>query len=295
MREQPSTACQEAVDILWLLIAYKNLDEVDDYIDHLDHIKGDSCYRYAICDNSPTSGRSRHEGRPDVCRTSRPDNPGYLDGGLAALSEASERGWNDAAWVSLSNTDLEWISGDPNVRLAEHDHDLPVVLAPRITEGPTCIEKNPHVMTRRSLRRLQINRILTFSKYSTMAYQTAAMLRAQFGGGSSKVRRASQEWELAHPQGTRFYSPYGAVMFFSHGFAAASSLPRGIPLLAEEYFIAEAAQAIDAPVVYEPRIHVHHNAHTTTGPKVTARRAAGTSHAFKRVYEHARQRHIDGA
>lgn len=281
---------KDPVDLLWLLIAYKNIHEVDDYIDHLDAIRGNRKYRYAICDNSPEPQESRHSHRDDVRTTLRPDNPGYLDGGLAALEAADPTNWGHSKWIALSNTDLDWVTGDPAKSLAKHDHRIPQLLAPRITEGALSIEKNPHVLRRRSEARLRLNRLLTLTKYSTLVYQSAALMRTRLGGGNSSLRRDASAWSGAHPSGTQFYSPYGAIMFFSNAFEPWKTLPRGVPLLAEEYFIAETARQYSAPVTYVPQMHVYHEAHTTTGPKVTLRRASGTSKAFREIYWHSRNR-----
>lgn len=280
------------IDILWLLIAYNNLEEVDEYIDQLDSIKEErSIYRYAITDNSPTTGVSKHADRSDVAFVARTDNPGYLDGGRAALSAARDVGWASERWVALSNTDLLWTSGDPAPRLGEHRHEAPCIIAPRVTEGSPPIDKNPHVIRRRTSRRLALNYVATSTVATSLVYHLAALIRSRLGRGTSADRRTPSAWARQYPPGTEFYSPYGAVMFFSQGFDAENSLPANVPLLSEEYFIAEAASRIPAPVVYEPRIHAFHDAHTTTGPKIHPRRARGTRTAFKAIYTDSRGGH----
>lgn len=278
--------------VLWLLVAFRNMREVDLFVDHLDQIRtGGAEFIYAICDNSPEGPTaSRHGGRDDVVLTSRPDNPGYLDGGLAAMAAAGSAVWEPCDWVVLSNTDLVFRTGDPTSVLQTYDASSATVLGPRITEGATSVEKNPHVFARRSVRRLWANWLLTSTTTSTMAYQTVAAGRLRFGQGEAGVRSDASSWERLHPRGERFYAPYGAIIFFSHDFFEVTGLPRGVPLLAEEYFIAETARDSGTPVFYESRIHVHHSAHTTTGPKITARRARGTSRAFRAIYHHARSR-----
>jgi hypothetical protein len=85
------------------------------------------------------------------------------------------------------------------------------------------------------------------------------------------------------PSGTRMYAVYGAIIVFSRGFLSRVDLPEHVPLLAEEFAIAEVARRADVPITFEPRLHMHHDPHTTTGPAVTPRRAAMLSKAFRYI------------
>lgn len=280
-----------APDLIWLLVAYRNLGQVDDFVDQLRALPGSERFGYAICDNSPETGVSRHANCPDTVFVARPDNPGYLEGGLAGLdAHVTAAGGAVPEWVALSNTDLSFRSGNPLTALALHDAHKPCVIAPRITEGESCVEKNPHVVARRSLRRLRANATFAIHPITTMAYQLMAIVRSDVLKRREAGRHHSRAWRETYAEGTVFYSPYGALMFFSRRFIEARPLPRRVPLLAEEYFIAEAAADHGAPVLFEPRIHAHHDAHVTTGSKVSLTRARGTSRAFKEIYLDARRR-----
>jgi GT2 family glycosyltransferase len=276
-------------ELLWLLVAYGNMPEVDRYVDDLRRLPHSEQFRFAICDNSSVPTPSRHAGAADVDVVIRPDNPGYLEGALVAMESATARG---AApdWVALSNTDLEICSGNPLDALREWRPDSPVVIAPRITEGAGMTEKNPHLVRPRTLRRHAINAKVTSMKAGALAYTALHAVRWKISQALGTSRHDTTEWDAAHPDGTRFYSPYGALMFFSRGFFEAGGLPHGVPLLAEEYFIAETARELGAPVVFAPAIHVHHTPHSTTGPKVTRLRADLLTTAFRAVHDHARTR-----
>lgn len=272
-----------------LLVAYGNMQEVDTFVDHARAMLGQGI-SFAICDNSPQAVISRHCGDPQVTITMRPDNPGYLEGALVALEARTLATEERPDWIVLSNTDLRFETTNLRQRLAAYNASAPLVIAPRVTEGQRRIEKNPHLATRRTLRRLRLNSLIAATPLSAMAYQTGALLRGSLRQGVSRLREVPDEWARIHPAGTRFYSPYGAIIIFSRGFFEAGGLPRNVPLLAEEYFIAEAALEYDAPVIYEPDIHVHHSANTTTGPRVTLRRARRTSAAFRAISEDAYRR-----
>ncbi len=156
--------------VLFLLVAYGNMDEVDGFIDHLrtaEAQRGVGEVRFAISDNHSTSQPSANAGQPDVVVVTRPDNPGYLDGGRAALAAAEAR-WPDSAdWVILTNADLELRGATLTEVLATHDPARPAVLAPRITEGPENVEKNPHVLSPRTPSRLRLNHVASRKRSST--------------------------------------------------------------------------------------------------------------------------------
>lgn len=276
-------------DLVWLLVAYKNMSEVDLYVDHLRRLPGSERFRYAICDNSPLPVPSRHAGAPEVEIVTRTDNPGYLEGALVALGAATD-GDRLPDWIALSNTDLDIRSGDPLEVLSQWSRDVPVVVAPRITEGETMTEKNPHLLHRRSKRRHAVNAVATSTRASSLAYTGMHALRWKLSHRFRTSRHATTAWQDDHPDGMHFYSPYGALMFFSRGFFTAGGLPRDVPLLSEEYFIAEAALEHGAPVVYAPGIHAHHTPHSTTGPKVSVARADGMTRAFRAIHQHAGNR-----
>lgn len=269
-----------------LLIAYNNMDEVDGFIDHIRSLDPRQDVAFSICDNSPTPKPSRHRGAADVTTTARPDNPGYLDGGIQALAEY-QRNCEMPDWVILTNTDLEVQSSNLACTLSEnHDAGLPIVLAPRITEGEARIEKNPHVRQARSVTRLRVNRLLTATPVLTLAYLSASGLRHRTAAASAASAPATAS-PLAEANTTMF-SPYGAMIIFSRAFVESLGLPKGVPLLAEEYAIAQTAALNRVPVVFEPRVHVHHVAHTTTGPGVSMRRARMLHKAFRYIDRFAR-------
>lgn len=262
-------------DIIWLLIAYNNMADVDSFVDQLDQLRGPTArYLFAICDNSSTHVRSRHEGRHDVFTVERGDNPGYLDGARAALDAVPAEVKDRVGWVALSNTDLTFVSGDPSDILCRFPAGAPLVVAPSISEDDGAIEKNPHVLVPRSLARHRINHAVTCTPALARGY-----LLLSWGRHQLRLSRPAETGEVA-PQGLRMYSPYGAMIFFNRAFVQHPGLPAGVPLLAEEYAIAEAARHVGAPVLYEPEIRVAHDAHTTTGPKVGRARAAMLTKAF---------------
>ena len=226
---------------------------------------------------------SRHEGSADVVTCRRPDNPGYLDGGLAALARYREATSTLPEWIILANTDLVFRTSGVVEHLSRtYEAREPLIVAPRITEGDTRVEKNPHVLNRRSRARLRTNHALTAAPILAFGYLTLSVMRRGIArllaSGGAKTRG-----QVSAEAGQRMYSPYGAIIIFSRGFFERIGLPGGVPLLAEEFAIAETAERHGAPVVYDPAVHVHHEPHTTTGPKITWRRARMLSTAFRYI------------
>lgn len=284
----PTDAASTRPDILWLLVAYRNMAEVDRYIDQLDALRSDgTVYRFAVCDNSPTTNVSVHAGRPDVIMVARPDNPGYLGGGLEALRASIAAGWSDASWSCLGNSDLEWQSENPARSLAAYDAEIPQIVAPRITENATGIERNPHMLVRRSMARLRANRLIAASTATTYAYLALVATKERLQTKSAPTATTQQ---AASRSGSKFYSAYGALMFFSHAFRPDVTLPAGVPLLSEEYYIAEVAAGMGASVTFDDTIHVVHDSHSTTGSPVTWRRARALRRAFREIHADALRR-----
>jgi len=268
-----------APQLLLLVVAYGNRSEVRDFCLTIHDQFDRSAVRIAVCDNSP----DREEGfdfGADVA-TKRPDNPGYWGGAMAALNEYSLLHPEMPDWIAITNTDLCYVTPDVLGILSDHSSSSPLVIAPRITEGE--IEKNPHVVTARPAWRLSVNHLLTISPGIAAGYLVAS--RAKFWVGV-KVR-AGRKMPLAM-SGTRMHSPYGALIFFNSAFFSASAVWPRVPLLAEEWAVGQMAIERSAPVIFEPRIWVRHEAHQTTGRMSSRRRAATLSRAFEFIWAKAR-------
>jgi len=268
----------------FLLVAYGNPTEVVEFVDHVRMVEPGPEIRFAVCDNSPAPHATALDERTDVVLVRRPDNPGYLPGGLAALRASVQERGALPDWAILSNTDLTFESTDLTAVLGDYDPLDPVVLAPRITEGTARIEKNPHLLVPRSLRRHRVNHYATLTP--SLAYGYLMLSRVRLAVRTHRARRLTQP-RTSVSAGSTIYSPYGAIMIFSRGFLDRDALPSDVPITAEEYAVAERARREGAPVVFEPRIHVHHDPHTTTGPKVSWPRAVRLSRAFTYIHHDA--------
>lgn len=269
------------VRVLFLLVAYHNMDEVEDFIEHLRGIDEEGAFTFAVCDNSGGK-ESLPPDSLDCTFTARPDNPGYLEGALEARRAFVNKCSTPVDWVVITNSDLRFRS-DSFVEVLDGNFDCnkPVVIGPRITEGTLPIEKNPHVVHPRTPRRLRLNRYLTATPRIAMGYLAVSAVRAaltvRFGLRTSVCRLADST------ERQRIYSIYGALMIFSRAFFDEVGLPEDVPLLAEEFAVAEAALAAGATVWFEPSIHVHHDPNSTTGPKLTMSRARMLNKAFRYI------------
>lgn len=272
--------------VLFLLVAYGNADDVVGFVRTMSDL--DPALSFAVCDNTEDQSESSRERLRGALSgysaevVFRPDNPGYLDGALAALS-----GWRQAHpddrphWVILSNTDLT-VEGELfSVVLGDHPHDEPRVLAPRLTEGAARVEKNPYQLAPRSLLRHRLNAWVSVTRWTAYGYVGLSSVRRSLH--RRRLGRAPVPTSAPAPSGTTMYAVYGALIVFSRGFLDRVDLPAGVPLQAEEFAIAEAARRAQVPVTFEPRLHMHHDAHTTTGPYLTLRRAGQVSVAFRYI------------
>jgi len=265
--------------LLLLVVAYGNRRGVRDFCMTMRGQYDQSVVHIAVCDNS-VDGEEGFDFASDVT-IERPDNPGYWGGAMAALNEYSRLHPEMPDWIAITNTDLCYVTPDVLDILSDHSSSSPLVIAPRITEGE--IEKNPHVLTARPPWRLFVNHLLTISPGIAAGYLVASRAKSWVG---AKLR-AGRKMPLAI-SGTRMHSPYGALIFFSSAFFSTSNVWPHVPLLAEEWAVGQMAMERSAPVIFEPRIWVRHEAHQTTGGKNSRRRAAMLSRAFEFIWATAR-------
>lgn len=255
--------------ILFLIVIYNNPEECVSFVDHARDVFGEDAH-FAICDNSPTSHQDAFTAIPFV---HRPDNPGYLDGALAAYSQVKD---HSATWVALTNTDITFSPSTSLASLEGYSADS-LILAPRITEGVRKIEKNPYLLQPRGRLRLTMNHFMT-------ANTALAVLYLVLSAGMQKVRAQKPQAASPGQEDTAMFAPYGAVVIFSHDVWANGLVPARVPLLAEEWAIGYMADKNSIPILYAPKFHVLHDPHQTTGPRVSRRRAQMLSKAFAYIH-----------
>lgn len=271
--------------ILFLLVAHNNPSEVESFIEHIQGRCPNLDLAFAICDNSRNPVEWTNEARECVL-TYRPDNPGYLEGALLALDAYLLKNKSVPKWTFVSNTDLVLIGGlSELLRLDDPSPRIPCVIAPRITEGSSELDMNPHEISPRRTWRKALDVALTWTPRLAVTY-----LAVHNGRRASRFRRESlQSWGTKRqvpPAG--MYSPYGAIFGLSQAFIEQCSLPRRVPLFAEEFAIAETARAHSAPVVYTPSVHFFHAANASTGLLPSRERAVLLSTAFRYIWQHRR-------
>lgn len=264
-------------DVLFLLVIYGNHEEVAEFISGRE-ADTTTRYAYAVCDNSRGSENWRPPPDADALVVERPDNPGYLEGALFALDCYIESRGLLPNWVFLANTDLTFSSTHLSAILnGGYDASQAVVIAPRISDGKG-LERNPHLLAPRPLWRLAVNSVLTRFVVVAYCYLVASSVLSWLlrRGGVSDSDSPST-----------VYAPYGAIVGFSRRFLEDVVVPRNVPLLAEEFVLAEVARRAGVPVAFEPRIRVHHSGRSTTGPSVSWDRARLLSAAFQYIYTFA--------
>lgn len=269
--------------VLFLVVAYNNYAEVDEFIRMTRCLPDSELLAFSICDNSKMGEGSL--GSDEVTVTWRPDNPGYLEGALTALETFVRENGAMPEWVFLTNTDLTFESTGLWEGLGRHSASEAVLLAPRVTETDSKLDKNPHLQRARGSKRLAFNALLTSTTSLAYVYLALSAMRDRFG-----ARAPKKPVPPDRPDGfSTMYAPYGAIVGFSRAFLEGHALPRNVPLFAEEFAIAEVARRSHVPVVYEPRIHVHHHAHTTTGLLGSRRRAAMLRVSFQYIWRFCRE------
>lgn len=271
------------VKILLLVVAYNNHEQVLSFLKAISARESTSV-QVALCDNSrePPDGFADSVTsllvRREAVVVNRPDNPGYLEGGLAALDAFREK-FGDSSWIILSNTDVQFLT--PLSVLLECGIDpeqTPVVLAPRILEGPQSVPMNPHQVKKKRAVRIRLDAFICSTTFGAFMYlcfhQISGRFRRTFGG-----HRVSGGSEYS---GTMF-SPFGAAMVFSAAFLRTATIPRHVPLLSEEHVVGVCAQKAGCEVRMYNDLVVHHDGHGVTGRPVTIRRARMLSRALQYI------------
>jgi GT2 family glycosyltransferase len=186
-------------------------------------------------------------------------NSGYFGAASFALTDHLETN-PLPEWLMVSNPDIRFTDTRVIQRLCDiHRGREPAVLAPSIRSAITGIDQNPHMLTRPSAARMRLYRWI-FSAYPTsVAYQMLSGLK-----GRLLMDRRSEKKTSTLPEA--IYAPHGSfIAFHKSYFERGGSLNYGAFLFGEEIFVAETARRLGLTVLYEPRLRLVHQEHTSTG------------------------------
>jgi GT2 family glycosyltransferase len=195
---------------------------------------------------------------------------GYLGVAQSALDSWFAQTQAIPDWVILSNNDVLIEDEAFFSRLLLHDPDSVGVVAPATLSLRTQLNQNPFM--RRRPRRFRLWQLkMWLSNYYAAALREVLSrnvvepLRRQWRERSGRLLGIRRP-EDAGP--SRIYAPHGAFLIFSRQFfLKGGRFDSSCGLYGEELIIAETCRRLDLPILYDPRLLVHHNEHSTVGQR----------------------------
>jgi len=185
---------------------------------------------------------------PDVSLI-RLDNLGYLGGALRILNDVENVGEYD--YIIVSNVDIE-LDRDffNNLLAASYAPEIGWV-APQIFTEQEQRDKNPKILSRPSLKKMKLLRLMYRHPILHRLYENTLYKR-------KKLRPV-------YPA-QRIYAGHGSMMIFT-GKAMADLLPMHYPvfLFGEECFLAERLNEKGYDVFYDPAVKIIDREHVSTG------------------------------
>jgi GT2 family glycosyltransferase len=220
----------------------------------------------------------------DVRCLRAPRNLGYFGGADYGLeSYLANNSLPD--WVIVSNVDIEFRDPHFLVELSRLRSDGRIgVVAPSIWSSRSRRDLNPRLVSRPRRATMKFYKIVFRNVYSLNLYEilaavkhaAKAAIRRILPGALRPVGRTGER-EVTDSVGepTRaIYAPQGSCIAFSRRyFERGGSLKNPLFLFGEEIFVAETARELELNVVYDPRLRLWHDDHTSTG-LVRSRRVA---------------------
>jgi GT2 family glycosyltransferase len=209
---------------------------------------------------------------PSVQYLRAPSNLGYYGGACYGLEALGKTG-REFDWVIVANVDVELLPV-PIVRfLSEWARSEDVgLVAPAIVSSLSQMDLNPFMVVRPTRRRMRFHRLIHDSHWLSNAYglaRTGISLLARRLFTSRRQRHVAM-LPQASSDGTQqprdIYAAHGAFIAFSRlYFQRGGTLNFPGFLFLEEIFVAETARSANLRVVYDPRIRLRHDVHSSTG------------------------------
>ncbi len=191
-----------------------------------------------------------------------PDNIGYMGAARYGLKEYM-RQHETPEWVIVSNTDISFPDKDffKNLFMLYPEGGSPAVIAPSIISSLTKSDQNPQIIKRpKKIRMLFYTYV--FKYYSIFQiYSFISFLKEKVKGNLLKHNLQKNKIKEID-----IYAPHGSFFILNKNyFNKGGNLEHGVLMFGETITIAENAKSHNMKVLYEPRLNVIHNEHSTTG------------------------------
>lgn len=263
--------------ILFLLAHYRNSDELEAFVRHLNSLRtGGLTVHFAVADNCGDLDTTRLDQAVSVYRSQR--NLGYLPGCAWALE----------CWLAAFRTMPDWIVVANSDMTLEHEFlerlavlrcpDDVGVVAPDIFLASGA-RQNP-LLSRRPLK-------LLMGAYAMLAHFSLFSSAFELWVWARHRIRALRPMPLG--SAPRIYAPHGSlVLFHRRFFERGGTLRYGAPMYGEEIHLAEQARRAGLRVVWCRDLVADHFEHSTTAlvtaTQRTAWRAQSATHLWNEYF-----------
>lgn len=182
-----------------------------------------------------------------VSRNTKEDNPGYFGGIKREMDKVDV---TDYDYCIISNVDLT-VEEDFFIRLTDYDCSEDTGwIAPQIWSEAEERDRNPKILNRYSLRKLQILRTFYQFPFLDTLYTRTFYRKKKFE---------------SHPAG-EIYAGHGSfIVLTKRYFERCGKIDFPVFLFCEEIYLAEQCQKAGLKVIYVPDIKVRDTEHASTG------------------------------
>ena len=243
------------------------------FLDSLQRAAGPSEIRVIVVDSASTPDclaamRAKIAQIPHCELLESAENRGYFGGARFGLDHFLRRGGALPAWVIVCNNDVVIQNAKFVEKLLEIDPSEVGVVAPRIRSSDLTNDQNPF-MRKPPGRFRQVTWLLVHSNYaSAVLWDWLSRLRLLLRSKLQKDKWVKNATSNAGKE--PIYAPHGSFLIFSRRyFASGGYLDPSLFLYGEEVSVAEICRHLRLPVMYDPRLVVLHNDHSTLGPRIT--------------------------
>lgn len=196
------------------------------------------------------------------------NNLGYFGGANWGLQEYLRENILPE-WIIISNTDIEFPDRDLFIKLSSYyDSSFPAVIAPdiklqsNIFSASSFAHQNPYLLKRPSRKYFKFMKWITTFYPLYISYDICGGIKNKIVNNIYKVKNNDTESRYEFP--LEIYAPFGAFIIFHRSyFENNGNLGHGVFLFGEEIYIAEKVRELEMKVIYDNRLQVIHNEHSS--------------------------------
>lgn len=255
--------------ILTICVNYNNESEVINFVNEVCSQKDYSGQKIVVADNSDQEVSSNAiinlQNNKDVLVYHSGRNLGYFGGAYWGMQQYL-KDFHLPEWTIVCNTDIHFPEDDFFIKLCNyHKDNPPAVVAPDIILASSGglplsrIHQNPNMIERPSRWRMHLYSWMFRYYPSYIIWEVISSMRYKI----INTLGSKKQQDFADKR-LKIYAPFGAFVIFNKSyFKAGGTLQHGTFLFGEEVFVAETARRLKLDVLYDPRLRITHQGHSS--------------------------------